>query len=71
MEKVKRPLVLLEPELQQMAELWSVSKRLAMARVYARWARQLRVSAKILGKPVTQPQRAEWKRLRPLRLRLN
>lgn len=40
--------VVLEPELEMEAALWSPAKRREMARVFARWAHQLRVSAAVL-----------------------
>jgi hypothetical protein len=38
----------LEPELQEMAELWDAEKRLRMAKMFLRWARQLETSGFIL-----------------------
>ena len=46
-----RPRVTLEPALEEQVALMGPGQRLALARVYARWARQLRVSAKILEQP--------------------
>lgn len=40
--------VILEPKLEVMAALWSPAKRLEMANMFARWARQLRVSSFIM-----------------------
>jgi hypothetical protein len=40
--------VVLEPELEAMAALWPPAKRLEMARIFSRWARQLRVSSFIM-----------------------
>jgi hypothetical protein len=46
--KPKRPLVILEPTLELQACVLSPAERRSLARVYARWAHQLRVSAAIL-----------------------
>lgn len=40
--------VRLEPELEEVACLWTIAKRRRMATKLARWARQLSVSAAIL-----------------------
>ena len=40
--------VKLEPELEEIASLWPALKRLETARKLERWARQLRVSARIM-----------------------
>jgi hypothetical protein len=40
--------VVLEPKLEAMAALWSPAKRLEMANLFSRWARQLRVSSFIM-----------------------
>jgi len=40
--------VKLEPELEEMAMLWPAARRLEAARKLERWARQLRISAKIM-----------------------
>jgi hypothetical protein len=40
--------VVLEPELEQMAALWTPAKRLEMAVIFARWSRQLKISSFIL-----------------------
>jgi len=40
--------VKLEPELEEIAALWPAAKRLAVARKFKRWARQLKVSAIIM-----------------------
>lgn len=73
MEKPKiRLRVTLEPELEQMAILWTPIKRLDMARAMERWARQLRVSARIMlrdARPVTSRPRLQ--RLSDRRLRRN
>jgi hypothetical protein len=55
--------VTLEPELEQIAALWGPLHRLEMAAKLERWARQLRVSARITlrdrartsPKPVLRP----------------
>ena len=41
--------VILEPELQEVAALWPAAKRFAAAEKFARWAHQLRISAKIIA----------------------
>jgi hypothetical protein len=49
MKKEKcRPRVTLEPELEEIAGAWPAAKRFEMARKFARWAQQLKVSAKIM-----------------------
>lgn len=53
--RAKRARVTLEPSLQQHAALWSISKRLEMARVFERWAHQLRISVGVL-RADRQPQ---------------
>jgi len=40
--------VTLEPELEKIAGLWTPLKRLEMARKFEKWARQLRISGKIM-----------------------
>jgi len=40
--------VTLEPELERIAALWTPMKRLEMARKFEKWARQLRVSGRIM-----------------------
>jgi hypothetical protein len=47
--------VTLEPELEEDAALWTPAQRLAAARKFERWARQLRVSAFIL-KRLSEPK---------------
>jgi hypothetical protein len=41
--------VTLEPQLEERAALWTPAKRVHMARIFERWARQLRVSARIIS----------------------
>lgn len=48
--------VRLEPALEEHAALLNPSQRRALARVYQRWARQLRVSAKILEADQQRPK---------------
>lgn len=68
---VVRVRIRLEPALEERTALMNAAQCRALARVYARWARQLRVKAKILEldrQPVRRPP------LRPLparRLALN
>lgn len=48
----------LEPELEEVAAFWPAAKRFEMARKFARWARQLRVTAFILfqdSHPASKP----------------
>ncbi|MGH7942733.1 MAG: hypothetical protein ACREE6_10310 [Limisphaerales bacterium] len=40
--------VVLEPKLEAIAALWPPAKRLEMAKMFSRWARQLRVSSFIM-----------------------
>jgi hypothetical protein len=44
----RRPRVALEPELEEVAAMWSAAKRFEMARKFLRWSRHLRISAFIL-----------------------
>jgi protein subunit release factor B len=44
----KNTRIVLEPALEEFACEWSPAKRRAVARMYARWARQLRVTAKAM-----------------------
>jgi hypothetical protein len=41
--------VKLEPELEEIAGSWPTAKRFEMARKFARWAQQLKISAKIMS----------------------
>jgi hypothetical protein len=50
------PRVTLEPELELEAGWFTPSQRLELARKFERWARQLRVSAFILGRDA-EPKR--------------
>lgn len=59
--------VTLEPALQEVAALWSPAKRREMARVFARWARQLRVSANIIDAQERGPFRRRPSISLPLR----
>lgn len=68
----RRQLVTLEPELQEEVGLYTVSQRLELARKFARWARQLRVSAVILRRQQNQLKAcASLKALPRRKLRLN
>ena len=40
--------VTLEPELEEIAALWTAGRRLEAARKMRRWARQLEISAKVM-----------------------
>jgi|GEM_PF-1768441 len=42
--------VTLEPELEEIAALWPAAKRFEMAEKFRRWARQLKVSGRIMVK---------------------
>lgn len=66
----KRPIVVLEPELELIAATLSPTQRRELARVYRRWARQLFVSARVLEK-YQQPSLPRLKRLSPSKLALN
>ncbi len=49
--------ITLEPALEQEAALWTPEKDLEMAKMFERWARQLRVRAKIVFLDRRSPQR--------------
>ena len=62
--KHKRKLVTLEPDLEAKAAFLGAYDCLALARTYERWARQLRVKARILMRVVKSgPRKAKWKPL--------
>ena len=66
--------VKLEPELEEVAALWPAAKRLAVARKFKRWARQLKVSAVIMlrREPSSPPCRPRvLKFVAPLKAVLN
>jgi hypothetical protein len=63
--------VVLEPDLQEQAELLTASQRRALAKIYRRWARQLEVSAKIMDADEQAPKRDPLKPLPKRRLKLN
>ncbi len=64
--------VTLEEKLEARAALWSPAKRLEMARMLERWARQLRVSAKIMLRDLNYQQPAKnIRRLSARKLALN
>jgi hypothetical protein len=48
--------VTLEPELEKRAALWPPAKRRKAASVYARWAKQLRLSAAIMERDEAKPR---------------
>jgi len=52
-----RKRVILEPELEALAGELGAFDRLMMARKLARWAQQLRVSARMLSQPASKRQR--------------
>jgi len=63
--------VTLEPQLEERAALWSPAKRVRMARIFERWARQLRVSARIIAcdaEPRRHPQELQHLPRRKLEL---
>ena len=61
--------ITLEPELEALAGGLGVFDRLLLAEKFARWERQLRISATILARPTSKRQRPP--RLRGKRLQLN
>jgi hypothetical protein len=63
--------VVLEPDLQEQAELLTAPQRRALAKIYRRWARQLEVSAKIMDADDQTPKRDPLKPLPKRRLTLN
>lgn len=63
--------VRLEPSLEIQVITLSPVQRRALARVYERWARQLRVSAKILERDQLPRPKPQLRPLVPRRLRLN
>jgi hypothetical protein len=63
--------VVLEPALQEQAELLTAPQRRALAKIYRRWARQLEVSAKIMETDTKSPTRDPLKPLARRRLKLN
>lgn len=65
LEKKKR--VVLEPELEEMAGDWGPIKRLDMAVVFERWARQLKVSALIMVRDADDSKVSFSQRLRRVR----
>jgi len=66
-EKIQ-PRVKLEPELEEIAGSWPTAKRFEMARKFARWAQQLRISARIMSADA-RGGRHHQRRLRYLGLR--
>jgi hypothetical protein len=63
--------VTLEPELEEEASLMTPAQRLALARKFERWSRQLRVSAFILDRVYAPKPRPFLKVLTRRRLVLN
>ena len=63
--------VVLEPDLQEQAELLTATQRRSLAKIYRRWARQLEVSAKIMETDEKPPKRDPLKPLPRRRLGLN
>ena len=43
-----RPLIILEPGLEEIAERWGILECLLAAKIYARWIHQLEMKVKIL-----------------------
>jgi hypothetical protein len=63
--------VILEPELEQDACLWTAAQRRAAARKMRRWARQLEVSAFILERHAKPRSKSSLRALKPEKLALN
>ena len=63
--------VILEPELEEEACLWTPGQRRAFAGKLERWARQLRVSAFILERRAARPRTPSLKAVSVRRQRLN
>jgi hypothetical protein len=63
--------VTLEPELEEEASLMTPAQRLALARKFERWARQLRVSAFILDRVYSPKPRPSLRALTRRKLVLN
>ena len=63
--------VTLEPELEEIALLWGANKRLVVAAKLERWARQLKVSAKIMIKDSSHVRRPSLRALPRLKAVLN
>lgn len=68
---MNRRRVVLEPELEEMAALWLPAKRFEMAQKMERWARQLRVSARILSQTYAQARKRGLPRLPLKKAKLN
>jgi len=67
----RRPRVALEPELEEIAALWSAAKRFEMARKFGRWSRQLRISGFILFHESHRPAKPSLPFLGLRKARLN
>lgn len=63
--------VRLEPELESLAGTFGAAQSEELARLYERWARQLRVKAKILRADAARVRRPSLKRLAAPKLVLN
>ena len=67
----KKTRVILEPTLESKVSCWSSCQRRELARKFERWARQLRVSAKMLDLDDAPKPPPRLKILTPRRQRLN
>jgi hypothetical protein len=67
----KKPRVVLEPTLESKVYGWTACQRRELARTFERWARQLRVSAKMLDLDDAPKPLPRLKALPPRRQRLN
>jgi hypothetical protein len=63
--------IVLEPELEEIANSLNAAQRRALASKLERWAKELRVSAFILERDAAPRPRPALKRLAPRRLLLN
>jgi hypothetical protein len=68
---LKKIRVVLEPTLESKVHCWTACQRRELARTFERWARQLRVSAKILDLDDAPKPLPRLKALPPRRQRLN
>ena len=67
----KKSRVILEPTLESKVFCWPAWQRRELARKFERWARQLRVSAKMLDLDAAPKPPPRLKSLPPRRQRLN
>jgi len=71
MDNDKKTRVILEPMLESKVSCWSSCQRRELARKFERWARQLRVSAKMLDLDEGPKPAPHLKALTPRHQRLN